>query len=83
MSGCRDLLFHVQEHQHTLPEIAAFLAEQKLQFLGFEIDPRVLALYGEINPDDPAMTDLARWDRFESEHPHVFAAMYQFSVQKV
>ena len=82
-SGCRDLLFHVQEHQHTLPEIAAFLAEQRLQLLGFEIDPRVLMLYGEANPADPAMIDLAAWHRFETEHPAVFAGMYQFAVQKL
>jgi SAM-dependent methyltransferase len=82
MSGCRDLLFHVQEHQHTLPEIAAFLAEQGLQFLGFEIDRRVLAAYVERNPDDPAGLDLERWHRFEVDHPGLFAAMYQFAVQK-
>jgi hypothetical protein len=82
MSECRDLLFHVQEHQHTLPEIAAFLAEHDLQFLGFEIDARVLKLYAEKNPDDPAMIDLAGWHRFECENPRLFAAMYQFAVQK-
>ena len=37
-SECRDLLFHVQEHRMTLPQIKAFLAAQDLQFLGFEID---------------------------------------------
>ncbi len=82
MSECRDLLFHVQEHQHTLPEIAGFLAEQNLQFLGFDIDPRVLKLYVEENPDDPAMVDLARWHHFETENPGLFTAMYQFAVQK-
>ena len=32
---CRDLLFHVQEHQFTIPEIKNFLAEIGLTFLGF------------------------------------------------
>ena len=82
MSGCRDLLFHVQEHQHTLPEIAAFLAGQDLQFLGFEIDQRVLGAYVERNPEDPAGLDLERWHRFELDHPGLFAGMYQFAVQK-
>jgi tetratricopeptide (TPR) repeat protein/SAM-dependent methyltransferase len=82
MSECRDLLFHVQEHQHTLPEIAAFVAGQDLQFLGFDMDARLLALYGEKNPDDPAMIELDRWHRFETENPGLFAAMYQFAVQK-
>ena len=36
---CRDLIFHVQEHQMTLPDIKAFLAENGLQFTGFVLDP--------------------------------------------
>ena len=35
-SACRDLLFHVQEHQLTLPEIKVFLSQNRLEFLGFE-----------------------------------------------
>jgi tetratricopeptide (TPR) repeat protein/SAM-dependent methyltransferase len=82
MSECRDLLFHVQEHQHTLPEIAAFLDEHKLRFLGFDLDPRMLKLYAEANPGDPTMTDLARWHEFERQNPGLFVSMYQFAVQK-
>ena len=37
-SGCRDLLFHVQEHRFTIPQIAAFLAENDLAFVGFDLD---------------------------------------------
>ncbi len=81
-SDCRDLLFHVQEYQHTLPEIAAFVAAENLRFLGFQLDARVLRAYAVANPDDTAMTDLARWDAFERANPHVFASMYQFVVQK-
>ena len=36
-SACRDLLFHVQEHRLTLPKIKAFLTENNLDFLGFEL----------------------------------------------
>ena len=39
LSGCRDMFFNVMEHRLTIPEIAAFLSEQKLSFLGFELDP--------------------------------------------
>jgi Flp pilus assembly protein TadD/SAM-dependent methyltransferase len=81
-SDCRDLLFHVQEYQHTLPEIAGFIAAEKLTFLGFQLDPRVLRRYADTYPDDTAMTDLANWDAFERGNPDVFAAMYQFGVQK-
>ena len=37
LSDCRDLLFHVQEHTFGIPEIARFLAEAQLEFLGFEV----------------------------------------------
>ena len=81
-SGCRDLLFHVQEYQHDLPEIAAFIAAEGLRFLGFELDARVSREYAGANPDDPAMLDLDRWNRFELANPNIFIAMYQFWVQK-
>jgi tetratricopeptide (TPR) repeat protein/SAM-dependent methyltransferase len=82
MSECRDLLFHVQEHQFTIPQIAGFVAEHDLQFLGFEVDARVATAYAQRNPQDPAMLDLARWHDLEVESPSLFAAMYQFAVQK-
>jgi SAM-dependent methyltransferase len=81
-SGCRDLLFHVQEYQHDLPEIAAFIAAEMLAFVGFDLDVRVLQAYAAQNPEDPTMVDLERWHRFELAHPTIFAAMYQFWIQK-
>jgi SAM-dependent methyltransferase len=81
-SACRDLLFHVQEHRLTLPQIGAFLAENKLTLLGFELDAPILAKYRARFPDDAAMTDLANWHRFETENPATFRGMYQFWVQK-
>jgi len=82
VSGCRDLLFHVQEYQHDLPEITAFIAAEGLTFLGFDLDVRVVQAYAAANPDDPAMTDIDRWHRFEVANPGVFTGMYQFWVQK-
>jgi SAM-dependent methyltransferase len=81
-SECRDLLFHVQEHRLTLPDIKAFLAANNLQFLGFELGPRILEQYRMRFPEDEAMTDLDRWHTFESENPLTFTAMYQFWVQQ-
>jgi SAM-dependent methyltransferase len=81
-SGCRDLLFHVQERGLTLPEIDAFLTQHRLSFLGFELDPPALAAYRARFREDRAMTDLAKWHAFETAHPDVFGAMYQFWVQK-
>jgi tetratricopeptide (TPR) repeat protein len=82
MSDLRDLLFHVQEHRMTLPQIARFLADNQLQFLGFDQAPHILQRYREKFPDDKAMADLALWDRFEQENPRAFIGMYQFWLQK-
>jgi hypothetical protein len=82
LSGCRDLLFHVQEHRMTLPQIAAFIADAGLVFLGFDAENALLAQYAARFPADTAKTDLASWHRFETENPGSFASMYQFWVQK-
>ena len=84
LSGCRDLLFHVQEHRFTLPAVRDMLERLDLQFLGFELaDGGATALaYRSRFPDDPAATSLANWDRFEQGHPDTFARMYQFWARK-
>jgi len=81
-SACRDLLFHVHERQLTLLEIEAFLTEEKLRFLGFELESRFAERYRARFPHDPAMTKLDLWHRFEEENPHAFSDMYQFWIQK-
>jgi tetratricopeptide (TPR) repeat protein/SAM-dependent methyltransferase len=83
ISTCRDLLFHVQERRLTLNEIADFLGENGLKFIGFAIDDAVLAAYRRRFPGDPAATALAQWQDFESDNPDTFSGMYQFWVQKV
>jgi SAM-dependent methyltransferase len=82
LSECRDLLFHVQEHRLTLPDIGAFLADNDLALLGFEVGAATQARYRSRFPRDAAMTDLASWQAFERENPDTFVGMYQFWVQK-
>ncbi len=81
-SACRDLIFHGQEHQSTLPEIGDFLAANHLVFLGFEALGGVDEGYRERFPGDAAMTNLGNWHRLETEDPGIFGSMYQFWVQK-
>jgi tetratricopeptide (TPR) repeat protein/2-polyprenyl-3-methyl-5-hydroxy-6-metoxy-1,4-benzoquinol methylase len=81
-SECRDLLFHVQEHRLTLGQIESFLAESRLQFIGFEVDPRVLRRYRARFTDDPSGTNLCNWARFEADNPDTFNGMYQFWIQR-
>lgn len=79
LDGLRDLLFHVQEHDFTLPEIAQLLQALDLEFLGFEIgDRQTLEAFRAENPLPGAEHDLERWRAFEEARPGTFAAMYRF-----
>jgi SAM-dependent methyltransferase len=81
-SEFRDMLFHVQEHRITLPEIKFFLAENKLEFAGFNLGLAALRQFGARFPGASALLDLDAWHRFEVEEPSTFLGMYQFSVRK-
>ncbi len=81
-SECRDLLFHVQEHQVTIPEVNAFLVENKLKFGGFVLEPATLQKFMTRFPEQAALTDLDRWHIFETEAPDTFSSMYLFWVLK-
>jgi SAM-dependent methyltransferase len=82
MSECRDLLFHVQEHHVTLPEIKLFLAATGAQFGGFTLDALTLQNFATRFPEATAMTNLDYWHEFEIQAPSTFTAMYQFWVHK-
>ena len=81
-STCRDLLFHVQEHQVKLPLIDSFLRQNRLEFLGFDLPGSILQNFRRRFPDDKTLTDLAFWHIFETENPFIFVGMYQFWVRK-
>ena len=72
----------MQEHRFTLPQLKAALQRLGLVFIGFALEPAVLADYARRFPEDRARNDLDRWHRFETERPDTFARMYQFWVQK-
>ena len=84
LSNCRDLLFHVQEHRFTLPQIEAALTSLELKFLGFEMrDQRILRKFKEAHPSRSALTSLSLWHKFELENPDTFRGMYQFWCQNI
>jgi len=82
LSECRDLLFHVQEHRTTVPEIKSFLTANGLEFGGFFIDAATRARFAARFPKPQAALDLDCWHAFETEAPDTFAGMYQFSLRK-
>ena len=83
ISGCRDLLFNVMEHQFTIPRIATFLAANHLDFLGFDQLPgEVHEQFRRQFPATAAPRDLECWHEFEQMHPNTFIGMYSFWIQK-
>jgi ubiquinone/menaquinone biosynthesis C-methylase UbiE len=82
LSMYRDLLFHVQEHRFTIPQIAELLRELRLRFSGFYLPADVLARYSAAFPEDRTRSDLKNWHRFETENPREFRNMYIFWCRK-
>jgi 2-polyprenyl-3-methyl-5-hydroxy-6-metoxy-1,4-benzoquinol methylase len=82
LSEVRDLIFHVQEHRFTLPQIQHCLDELGLQFCGFE-DKDIVGRFKHSFGKDSDACDLSLWHQFEEENPRTFAGMYQFWCQKI
>jgi len=82
-STLRDLIFHVQEHRFSVPQINVLMNSYKLDFLGFIIEKlHFKTAYSKCFPDDPDCIDLDNWHQFEQENPRMFASMYQFWCRK-
>lgn len=79
-SGVRDLLFHVQEHQFTLPAIDQALRSLGLDFAGFQLPPAQVAALMVEHRASPL--DLGAWEAIESRHPTLFRGMYVFACRK-
>jgi len=84
LSGCRDLLFHVQEHRFTLPQIEVALNDLGLKFLGFELGKSwIRNEFSKLYPEKDAVLSLPLWHQFELKNPGTFSGMYQFWVQYI
>lgn len=76
-SMCRDLVFHVQEHQFKSVGVVELIRAAGLQFLGIGIDdPELAGLYAHEHPGDPKVADPAHIDKFERKYPAAFASQY-------
>jgi hypothetical protein len=76
------MLFHVQEHQMSLAEIADFIAGNGIELIGLHVEPTHLLRFSERFPDAHAGRDLGLWQTYEAENPSAFTGMYQFWVRK-
>ena len=77
ISMARDLMFHVQEHCFTIPEISNMLKKLNLEFLGFR-NPLIKTKFSKSFPNDEKNISLDNWNKFELNNQDVFANMYQF-----
>lgn len=82
MGSLQDLLFHVQEHRFTIPQIQHCLTKLGLKFCGFEVGI-ITQDFKRTNSGEDDAYDLIKWHTYEQAHPHAFAGMYQFWCQKV
>lgn len=82
LSTLRDLLFHVQEHRFTIPQLKNGLSDLGLTFCGFE-DQHLVQEFKRINTKASDPYDLDKWTFYEETHPTAFARMYQFWCQKL
>jgi tetratricopeptide (TPR) repeat protein/ubiquinone/menaquinone biosynthesis C-methylase UbiE len=82
-STLRDMLFDLQEHCYTIPQIDALLEDHQMEFLGFILDDRqIKTTFARQFPDDPDCLDLKNWHQFEQANPRTFDNMYQFWCRK-
>ena len=82
LSMLRDLIFHVQEHRFTLPQIKNCLDELGLKFCGFK-SKNYISNFRRLHGKDSDICDLELWHQYEKTDPHAFAGMYQFWCQKL
>ena len=82
LSELRDLIFHVQEHRFTLPQIKNNLDELGLKFCGFE-NKNAITNFRVLFGKAADTCDLILWHEFEKSNPKTFGGMYQFWCQKL
>ena len=78
ISGTRDLLFHVQEHNFTIPEVAALIGRAGLKMIRFGTGQKPEARFRQMGFSD--FSDLAAWEKTEERYPGTFSNMYGFVV---
>lgn len=82
LSGCRDLLFHVQEHRFTLPQLKSAIEHLPLKLIGFDAPLWALKKFQQRHSNKTDLVNLDKWHEFEVAFPDTFVGMYQFWLQK-
>ena len=82
LSSLKDLLFHVQEHRFTIPQVEKYLNTLGLKFCGFEAQ-QIISHFKQSNSHQSDPYNLDKWHTYEEANPGAFAGMYQFWCQKI
>ena len=82
LSGCRDLVFHVQERAYDPLGLMDLLAGAGLTLVGFDAPEEAMARFHERHGPAANTLDLTLWDAVEADHPGLFAGMYHLWAQK-
>ena len=80
MSGCRDYLFHVQEHRFRLPEVAEMRDAAGLRLVRIGLKTGNREDFRRRFCDE---ADLMAWHSYEQEHPGWFGSMYEMRVARI
>lgn len=79
----RDLIFHVQEHRMTLPQIDGMMQQLGLSCISVNMTiPEIVTRFDKMFPQDIHRCNLMNWHEFEQKFPETFSGMYQFWCQK-
>ena len=82
LSECRDLCFHVQEHQFSTDSLKTLLNNANLVFCGFMLPTEIKTAYQQQYPEDSDADSLDCWGEFERQNQSIFQSMYQFWARK-
>ena len=82
LSELRDLIFHVKEHQFTIPKIHNILEKLNHSFCGFENIRNINNLFDKFYGTSSDKSKLKNWEAFENSHKDSFLEMYTFWAQK-
>ena len=76
----RDLIFHVQEHRFTLPQIKGCLNELAPSSADLKMKPlnQILEFHG----NEADIYDLELWHQYEKEAPEVSLGCISFGARK-
>ncbi len=82
LSGCRDLVFHVQEHRFSLLQLKEIIADLGLTLIGFDVPAWARQKFNQRYANSTDALDLNKWHEFELNYPDTFVGMYQLWLQK-